>query len=134
MDYSTEILLLQRALNYLALFYPALPRLSPTGVFDESTLEAVMTFQRDFLPPVTGIVDERTWYHIFDMYASTQVHYGVPKLLRVFTDGRDAFNYGELSGSIFVAESLLNSLSALLDNFEVTSPTGAITTKQTRIS
>ena len=45
---------LQTMLRELSFLYDFLPRLTPDGIFGERTLEAVMLFQREFFPPVTG--------------------------------------------------------------------------------
>ena len=52
---------LQFMLGRLADRYDFLPALSLDGLFGEETLEAVLLFQRELAPPVTGVVDERTW-------------------------------------------------------------------------
>ena len=48
---------LQYMLNQLAIHDPKLIRLTVDGIFGERTLEAVMVFQREYHPPVTGVVD-----------------------------------------------------------------------------
>ena len=52
---------LQAMLRTLAAVNWSLPFLTPDGVFGETTLEAVMTFQRENGLPVTGVVDRETW-------------------------------------------------------------------------
>lgn len=59
---------LQEMLHMLSLSYPQLPPLVADGIFGERTLEAVMIFQRDFHPPVTGVVDRPTWQAIWELY------------------------------------------------------------------
>lgn len=59
---------LQTMLRALSFTYEFLPRLTPDGVFGEQTLEAVMLFQREFFPPVTGRVDQATWDAIAAAY------------------------------------------------------------------
>ena len=59
---------LQEMLHMLSLTYPQLPPLKADGIFGEHTLEAVMIFQRDFHPPVTGVVDRATWQAIRALY------------------------------------------------------------------
>ena len=51
---------LQTMLRTISFWNSAIPQLIPTGIFDEPTLEAVMIFQREFHPPVTGMVDYGT--------------------------------------------------------------------------
>ena len=52
---------LQYMLRRLREGYPFLPELAVDGIFGEETLEAVMLFQRELAPPVTGAVDWRTY-------------------------------------------------------------------------
>ena len=59
---------LQTMLRAISFQYPAIPRLIPDGVFGERTLEAVMVFQREFFPPVTGRVDHPVWTAIVRTY------------------------------------------------------------------
>ena len=52
---------LQTMLRTISFAYPFLPRLTPDGIFGERTLEAVMLFQREFFPPVTGQENQATY-------------------------------------------------------------------------
>ena len=60
-------------LNRLSLRYDFLPALVPDGVFGERTLEAVMLFQRELHPPVTGVVDRETWQAILDEWLDLEL-------------------------------------------------------------
>jgi hypothetical protein len=59
---------IQEQLNRIGQNYPAIPKLAADGIYGEKTKEAVETFQKVFLLPVTGIVDYATWYEISDIY------------------------------------------------------------------
>ncbi|MCT4686493.1 peptidoglycan-binding protein [Vallitalea sp.] len=61
---------IQRQLNAISKNYPAIPILKVDGVFGPKTKEAVETFQKAFLLPVTGIVDYPTWYKISDIFVA----------------------------------------------------------------
>ncbi len=55
-------------LSYISLIIPIIPYIEPSGVFDETTQNAVIAFQRmENLEP-TGIVDQQTWDAIVDVY------------------------------------------------------------------
>lgn len=127
MDLSPSIRDLQQMLRQLSERYPAIPRLAATGVFDELTLEAVMVFQRDFYPPVTGVVNEATWYAIVDAYLRDILHFGEPSLLRVLPNGRFASGQGESSYPLLIAEAIFAALSQELDNFMRSPATGTNT-------
>lgn len=124
MDQSVSIRDLQRMLDQLSRRTPALPRLAITGVFDEPTLEAVMIFQRDFFPPVTGVVNEATWDAIKDAYRLDLLRYGDPALLRVLADGDFSAPQGAYSDSLLIAEAIFASLAGYVSNFTQDSFTG----------
>ena len=124
MDQTFSIRDLQHMLNHLSYQYPALPRLAEHGTFDELTLEAVMIFQRDFAPPVTGIVDENTWYAIVSAYQYGQLNYGFPPSLRVFPNGTFATEQGEISAQMRVAQVIFVSLPPTIVNFKRGTPDG----------
>lgn len=118
MDQTQQAILdLQRMLNQLARRHPALPRLAENGIFDEYTLEAVMVFQRDFSPPVTGIVDENTWYAIVNAFQQDQLHHGDPLDLRVLPNGDFSAAPGEDSYPALIAEVIFRSLPGTIVNF-----------------
>ncbi len=62
---GNEVRTIQLQLNRIARNYPAIPRIVPAnGIYGESTVSAVRTFQQVFGLPVTGTVDKATWYQI----------------------------------------------------------------------
>ena len=66
---SEVVRLLQEYLNYIAMFYPQIPSVSPTGYFGNQTQEAVVAFQR--LQGITpnGTVGANTWNEITSLYS-----------------------------------------------------------------
>lgn len=80
-----EIATIQKMLGELSEVYEQLPPLKLDGVFGEHTLEALMIFQREFSPPVTGRMNDRTWRTMERMYlqltqeqAKTIFQWGLP--------------------------------------------------------
>lgn len=65
---GSGVRLLQYFLSYISLFVPAVQSTSLDAVFGESTAQAVRSFQTAYSLPVTGIVDETTWYEIYNVY------------------------------------------------------------------
>lgn len=59
---------LQQQLNRIAKDYPAIPTLTPDGIYGPGTADAVRAFQKIFNLPQTGIVDYPTWFEISDIY------------------------------------------------------------------
>ena len=61
---------LQEQLQRISRAYPAIPSITPDGVYGNRTKEAVQKFQSVFGLPVTGVVDYPTWYKISDIYVA----------------------------------------------------------------
>ncbi|WP_429145641.1 peptidoglycan-binding protein [Anaerotaenia torta] len=59
---------IQNQLNRISDVYTAIPKVAVDGNFGPQTAEAVRTFQGIFDLPVTGVVDQRTWYRISNIY------------------------------------------------------------------
>ena len=114
---SASIRDLQQMLDYLAAHRPALPRLKPTGIFDEPTLEAVMIFQRDSGLPVTGKVDHDTWYAVTAAYREDLMKYGPPAPLQVLPHGEFSAAPEQSGEQIAIAQAMLCSLSKRVANF-----------------
>ncbi len=67
-DEGLYISILQYFLSVIADYYEAVPPIAITGNFEETTRDAVYSFQRVFGLPIDGIVDEVTWNEIYDAY------------------------------------------------------------------
>ena len=59
---------IQEELVRISQSYPAIPRITPDGIFGPATREAVEVFQSVFGLPVTGVIDYRAWYKISEIY------------------------------------------------------------------
>lgn len=58
----------QNQLARISRAYPAIPTITPDGIYGPATRAAVEKFQEVFGLPVTGVIDYRTWYAISDIY------------------------------------------------------------------
>ena len=67
---GNKVLQMQEQLNRIARSYPAIPSISPDGIYGPATAAAVEKFQSIFGLPVTGVVDFRTWYRISEIYVA----------------------------------------------------------------
>ena len=61
---------IQEQLARISRSYPAIPTITPDGIYGPATREAVERFQSIFGLPVTGVIDFRTWYRISDIYVA----------------------------------------------------------------
>lgn len=61
---------IQEQLARISQSYPAIPSVTPDGIFGPATRAAVEKFQEVFDLPVTGVIDFRTWYRISEIYVA----------------------------------------------------------------
>lgn len=106
---------LQSMLRTLSFYHPALPRLIPNGVFGEPTLEAVMTFQREFGLPVNGIVDNATWDAIVTAYTAAALRMSRPLAVSNLGGWQDSIAPGQSSVYLHLAQGLFQALSTVLE-------------------
>lgn len=69
-DSSGGVITLQYYLDYIGLFVPTVQRLTVDGTFGAATRNAVLSFQRTYNLPETGIVDRIVWERIQNTYYS----------------------------------------------------------------
>lgn len=110
-----EVFWLQAGLNRIARNYPALPTVTTTGVFDQSTQEAVRTFQRIFSLTPDGIVGKATWYQMLRLYV------GVTRLSELASLGHRLYapsfafpgtlRQGDSGGSVQILQYMLALLA-----------------------
>lgn len=67
---GSKVRQLQQQLNRIHQNYPAIPSVTPDGIFGASTRDSVRQFQSVFGLPATGIVDYPTWYKISEIYVA----------------------------------------------------------------
>lgn len=117
---------LQEMLHMLSLSYPQLPALVADGIFGERTLEAVMIFQRDFHPPVTGVVDRSTWQAIQELYrAQPPRRQGIPPFLPI-PDNVFPIQPGDRHQQLYLVQTMLDSLASTLSGWETTTHDGVL--------
>lgn len=115
---GNPVLSLQTMLRAISFQHPAIPRLIPSGVFDEDTLEAVMVFQRDWFPPVTGRVDHRVWMAIVDAYHKALRALSPPMACAAFPSQSYTIQPGGRSAHIGIIQSMFLALSSVLEGVQ----------------
>lgn len=115
---------LQTMLRELSFLYDFLPRLTPDGVFGERTLEAVMLFQREFFPPVTGRVDQATWDAIAALYLQARARLNGPIPCRGYPNCDFSVQPDQDSIHLYLVQSMFRALARLLDGLESAPVTG----------
>lgn len=106
---------LQYMLGELSYAHEALPFLAVDGEFGEETLEAVMIFQREFAPPVTGRVDQRTWDAIVWHYQQWERERAQPRVLRAFPPRPFQVERGESDDVMVLVQTMFGVLSGILE-------------------
>lgn len=132
---SRPVRALQYMLNRMALVYDFLPVVATSGLFDENTLEAVMRFQRELAPPVTGVVDSRTWQAIQQYWEQAEEKLVPPRPVRAFPgNGRQA-RPGEWKEYMVVPQTMFQSLAHYFNGIlpaESSGQHGSASTKNVR--
>lgn len=105
-DTGTEVAVIQYFLRIVGLFNPDIPIIEITGTYDTATENAVYAFQSEYGLTPTGILNEETWYALFDTYMGavntvTPEQLGVTaepfpgRFLRIGFEGDDVFTLQE---------------------------------------
>ena len=115
---------LQYMLRRLSEVYDFLPELAVDGDFGERTLEAVMLFQRELHPPVTGVVDWETWRAIQERWEEAERALGDPRAVRAFPGEGRRVEQGEENDFMIVPQTMFQVLSRYLKGIVPDSATG----------
>lgn len=76
------VVILQAMLNRVAQNYPAIPRVTPDGVFGPQTEASVKKFQSIFNLSPDGVVGRATWYKLVFLYV------GIARLSELISEGQ----------------------------------------------
>lgn len=122
---GTGVLVLQYYLSYISAFVPTVPATAIDGYFGAGTEAAVRAFQSTYGLPQDGIVGERTWRELTDVYEGLVA--SVP--LR-FTEGvplpfpGEALTLGSEGEDVRVIQEYLNYISETYNEIPVVNPDG----------
>lgn len=109
---------LQAMLREISFRHPVLPQLVPDGIFGETTLEAVMIFQREWKLPVTGVVDNHTWDVIVLAYRQARDSLALPLRSNGFPDRDYQVHPGQICIYMLTIQAMAHALSAVLHGVE----------------
>jgi len=137
-DSSILVLRHQLGINRISENFPAIPKIAPIdGYFGESMIEAVSEFQRIFNLPVTGIIDQATFYKMRYIYIA------VTKVSELTTAGsifeeviertQDVLLQGDTRPRVTLLQYFLIVLSLFYDSIPEVQITG-IFDSQTRLA
>ena len=115
---------LQRMLGELSAQFPFLPGLEEDGVFGERTLEAVMLFQRELHPPVTGVVDQGTWDAIQKHWLALEWEAPAARPARAFPQGAFQVEPGAEHETMMVPQAMFQALGRSFSGLSAAVPNG----------
>ena len=105
-------------LRTISFHHEILPQIIPTGIFDEATLEAVMIFQRDFHPAVTGKVDYGTWQAIAEQYLQSALALSPPTPILGYPYEDYLIQPEEESVHLPIIQAMFYALSSIIENLD----------------
>ncbi len=118
---------LQTMLRQLCQVYDFLPVVPIDGIFGELTLEAVLRYQQEKFPPVTGIVNKEVWEAIREDYVRNQPNLEKPRVLRAFPEGEDTLSFGNETSEIALFQMMFQLLSQQIAQIKPETPSGVFT-------
>ncbi len=114
-DTGSTVRRIQNTLNGIANNYPLIPKLTPDGVFGESTEEAVETFQRIFNLTPDGVVGRATWYRLINIFVGinrlNELNSVGDTLFGLSLEYPDAITEGDTGEKVAIMQLMLNILS-----------------------
>ncbi len=118
---------LQTMLRELGKVYTFLPQIAIDGIFGEETMEAVLLFQKELYPPVTGVVTQDVWEAIRGEVEKFEEIIATPQPLRGFPEGDILFEKGDETGEIALYQQMFQLLSEEIEGIKADTPTGVFT-------
>ena len=121
---------LQRYLRWLSLYDDSIPSVAIDGIYDATTRDAVVSFQRMMGLEETGVVDYHTWMLLFEAYLATILEHEEPRGFSPFPRFPAGYSVG--SGNrqflVEVIQYMLNELSVQHDQIPRNAQSGLFDT------
>jgi len=112
-----RVQLVQYYLNILSAYYSTIPAVEVTGVLDSATNRSLIEFQKTMNLPITGIIDDQTWFAINDKLLGILVTLPPASLLfpRIAYPGID-YERGSTGPGVVVIQEYLAFISSRIPN------------------
>ena len=110
---------LQTMLRVIAEADGRIPTLVPDGIYGQSTVNSVSTFQRQYGLPVTGVADQATWDRIVREYEQGRIRIDKAEPIEIILEPNQVFRLGDRSPYLYVLQGILIALS---DEYPVLDP------------
>ena len=108
-DNGDYVLLLQKLIDYISVFYPTVPQVSQDSVFGLLTADAVRAFQKTFGLNETGVVTPAVWDAMYRVYIDI-INNVTPSLPNQGFPGTD-LKRGDSSEAVRLMQTYLNAIS-----------------------
>lgn len=103
-----------------------IPTLVPDGIYGQTTLNAVSTFQRLYGLPVTGVTDQATWERIVAVYEPALIRIGKAEPIEIIFEPDQVFRLGDQSQYLFLLQGILIALSGEYGTIDPPDSTGVL--------
>lgn len=128
-DRGDSVFVIQRAMNRIAMNYPAIPTVTEDGIFGESTERTVRTFQQIFNLTPDGIVGEATWNKMVMLYVAIRRlaeldSEGVKFIGTSFEYPNDTLKFGSRGEQVELLQYMINTVAEFYDTIPSVESTG----------
>ena len=108
---SRPIRSLQTMLRVISEDDGRLPTVIPDGIYGQTTMNAVSSFQRANGLPTTGVTDQDTWEAIVKAYEDALIRIGKAQPIEIVFEPGQIFRQGDYSPYLYLLQSMLTVLS-----------------------
>jgi len=116
-DEKTRTAELQGYLRRISQETADIPLIAIDGIYGPETRDAVAAFQEVYGLPVTGTVDNRTWYAIVDEFLHIEGSRAPVATIRGFRDDMAIFTVGSRGETVALVQLMLNVIASRYSNF-----------------
>lgn len=89
----------------------------PDGIYGQSTMAAVMAFQRAYGLPATGVVNQRTWDRLVWAYEKARVFQDHAEPIRVILNPGQILAPGQSNHHVSLVQAMLRTLGSVYGGF-----------------
>lgn len=118
-DRGSVVRRIQNSINIISENYPLIPKITPDGIFGESTEEAVKTLQQTFNLTQDGVIGRATWYKIVSLVVGinrlNELNSMGDTLFGLSLEYPDAITEGDTGEKVSIMQLMLNILAEYYD-------------------
>ena len=117
---------MQKYLRQLSYTDPDIPYLPIDGIFSSATSDALVSFQRKYGLPATGVADRESWDMLYESYLDSVRRFTPPKGFSPFPRVPENYSLsvGDIGFAVSAVQFLLNEVSVIQDDLDALAITG----------